>query len=152
MMNQPSYYGPHSTENLAAFAAAVREERLAMNQTGRMIPWITVGTGGYTTPTACFDELLHLFLNGAIGFSYFAEFDFGDMQYWLEIAELIALLTPHEDVVADGRIAVDNLTVANAVASAISTGHKTLIGITRVRHRGHERHRVLEATAGSVQR
>jgi hypothetical protein len=115
---------------LAAFAAGVRVERLATNQTGRMIPWVTVGTGGFTTPAACFDELLHLFLNGAVGFAYFAEFDFGDMQYFVEIAELIALLTPHEDVVADGRIAVDNLTASNAVASAMRHGQRTLVGIT----------------------
>eukprot|EP01045_Picozoa_sp_COSAG04_P005318 COSAG04_NODE_245_length_18929_cov_6.708391_4_plen_3740_part_00 len=131
MLNQPSWYGPHSTANLAEFAAGVRAERLAMNQTGRMIPWVTVGTGGYTAPKACFDELLHLFLNGAVGFSYFAEFDFGDMQYWLEIAALMALLTPHEDVIADGVIAVDSLTISsNAVASAMHHGQRTLIGIT----------------------
>ena len=99
---------------------------------------MTVGTGGYTTPTACFDQLLHLFLNGAVGFSYFAEFDFGDMQYWVEIAELLAILTKYidgtsnEDIIADGQVVFDNLTASNAVASAMQYGQRTLIGITPV--------------------
>ena len=50
----------------------------------RMIPWMTVDTSGPTSPTSCFDELVHVFLNGASGFSYFTAFDaFPDMSVFV---------------------------------------------------------------------
>ena len=58
----------HNTANLQAMVDTLQAEKRALGngpQASRLIPWLTVDTSGHTTPTSCFDELVHVFLNGA---------------------------------------------------------------------------------------
>lgn len=83
-LSQPGWYGQHNRANLQQMVNAMRTEKRALGNgpsAPRMIPWLTVATSGPTSPTACFDELVHVFLNGASGFAYYADIDFHDMEY-----------------------------------------------------------------------
>ena len=94
--------------NAQEFVYMLQDEKRALGHgpaASRLIPWLTVDTSGPTSPTACFDELVHVFLNGASGFSYYADLDFHDMEYYINIAAVMALMTPFEDLIIDGQLA-----------------------------------------------
>ena len=131
-VSQPPYYGQHNTRNLPKMVASLRAEKAALGGSGaRMIPWLTVDTEGPTTPAGCFDELVHVFLNGASGFSYFSDDDFHDMEYFLKIAEAMRLLAPFEDLIIDGALAVDGVTSSSGcVISAMGRDGAVLLGVT----------------------
>jgi hypothetical protein len=93
--------------------------------------WLTVDTSGPTSPTGCFDELVHVFLNGASGFSYYSDIDFHDMAYYVRIAEVIALVTPFEDLIIDGQLAPFASTT-NCIVSAMGLNGTFLLGVTPV--------------------
>ena len=72
---QPQYYGAWDTRNLPDFVTLIRAQKRALEHealANRLLPWLTVDTYGHTTPTSCFDQLIHTFLNGASGVSYFS--------------------------------------------------------------------------------
>ena len=67
-LSQPGWYGERNTGNLQMTATQMKAEKLAVGHgvgSNRIIPWLSTATGGYVSPTSCFDELIHIFLNGA---------------------------------------------------------------------------------------
>ena len=131
-LSQPGFYGQHNTANLQAFATRMAMEKRAVGHGAgctRIIPWLTTATSGPISPTGTFDELVHMFLNGGSGFSYYADIDFHDMEYYLRINEAIKIVTPFEDLILDGALA--NVTsTTNCVVSAMGLGGEFLIGVT----------------------
>jgi hypothetical protein len=124
----------HNTANLQSMVDALQAEKRALGhgpQASRLIPWLTVDTSGPTTPTSCFDELVHVFLNGASGFSYYADIDFHDMEYYVRIAEVMALVTPFEDLIVDGQI-VPLAGATNCIVSAMTLDGVYLLGVTPI--------------------
>ena len=68
--SQIVFYGQHNTANLQKMVYDLRNEKRAAGQgvgATRIIPWLTVATSGATSPSSCFDELIHVFLNGCSG-------------------------------------------------------------------------------------
>lgn len=67
-LSQPGWYGQRNIKNLQKTATQMKAEKQAVGHgvgSNRIIPWVSTATGGYVSPTSCFDELIHLFLNGA---------------------------------------------------------------------------------------
>ena len=151
-LSQPGWYGEHNTQNLQKTAAKMKAEKQAVGHgvgSNRVIPWLSTATGGYVSPTSCFDELVHMFLNGASnclytpctrvvlivprtgasGFSYYSDSDFHDMQYFVSIADAMRLLVPYEDLIIDGALAPFTSS-SGCVASAMGLAGTYLIGVT----------------------
>jgi hypothetical protein len=140
-VSMPAYYGKHSIANLQAYAAALRAERRALDAScarpGRkLIPWLTVGTWGRTRPVDFFDQLLHTYLNGAVGFALYSWADLDDMEYFLQTRMLMDLLLPVEELVVSGVISPERVAVlttplgGGCVTSAITAGKQTLVAVT----------------------
>jgi hypothetical protein len=133
-LSQPGWYGQHNTRNLQQTVNQIASEKRAVGHgpgANRIIPWLSTGTGGPISPTSCFDELIHMFLNGASGFSYYADTDFSDMEYYLRISEAMRTLVPYEDLIVDGELAGDGVTAqVNCVVSAMGLAGEFLIGVT----------------------
>ena len=53
------------------------------------------------------------------GFAYYADIDFHDMEYYVRIAEVMALVSPFEDLIIDGQLAPFDA-ATNCVVSAMT--------------------------------
>jgi hypothetical protein len=76
------------THWLAVYLNFTRTEKRAVGHgpgSSRIIPWLSTATAGPITPTGSFDELIHMFLNGGSGFSYYANIDFHDVRQPLSL-------------------------------------------------------------------
>jgi hypothetical protein len=72
-----------------------------------------------------------VFLCGATGFSYYSYADFTDMAYFLKIAAVVRLLSPYEDLIADGTPAHSEVTAAQGcIVSAMALDGEVLFGVT----------------------
>lgn len=127
--------GAHDRRNLPRLVRQLRAEKRALMAAGghnRFVPWLTVGAEGITTPPSTYDQLIHVFLNGASGFCYFADFHFTDMASYVAIAEVLALLVPYEDILLDGTLAdAGVVSSSGCVVSAMQGVNGTvLLGVT----------------------
>ena len=129
---QPGWYGQRDRKNLLETVNQVAAEKRATGHgpgSNRIIPWLSTGTSGPISPTECFTELVHMFLNGAGGFSYYSDVDFHDMEYYLMINKVVTMVIPFEDLIIDGALA-DVSSATNCVVSAMGLRGEFLIGVT----------------------
>jgi len=125
----PSLYG--SSTNLDQFGAIIRANRLVMPKGQEMIPYITNGCYIFTKSDHMFNEVVHTFLNGATGFSYFRDQNIDDMAHLIDMSNAIKLLSPHEDLIMDGDVAFSDISgTSNATVSAMKKDGQYLIGVT----------------------
>jgi hypothetical protein len=126
---QPSVYKVERL--LHRYGEFMRLNRAALPQGYELMPWITTGTYGEMDTEFVFDVVAHTFLNGATGFSAYVYRDFDDMADYLNMAEAIAVIAPHEDIIMDGELAFDDIgDMENAVVSAMQLNGEYLIAVT----------------------
>lgn len=128
-IGQPSVY--ITGRNLDGYGQLLRNSKKFMNPGSELIPWLTNGTYGELSSESIFDQTVHTFLNGATGISVFDSDYTDDMADTLSMTKAIGLLSPHEDIIMDGEIAIDDISdTTNATISAIKFNGDYLIGVT----------------------
>ena len=122
------YYSSRSPELLGR---SIGLERKILGNNYDILPWLSAGTYGEMDSQLLYDHVLHTFLNGATGFSIFAEYDIDDMADVLSISKAIKLVSPHEDLIMDGDLAKDDISnIKNATVSAMKKDGEYLIAAT----------------------
>ena len=117
--------------NLGEFINLIRANKLALPEHYDSMPILTTGTYNEIDPQMIFDQVIHTFLNGATGFSYFGESTIDDMADVLNISKAIKLVSPFEDLIMDGDVAYSDISdINNATVSAMKKDRNYLIGVT----------------------
>jgi len=133
-LSQPSLY----VQSKAQLAHDVVQDNYRRLKSNHIVPWITAGTYGEFPPKYLEKILLECYLNGASGVAYFMFMDFDPMDFYYH-AYTINLLSPYEDLLADGKPVVARIDNDQITCSAWGNQKEALVLLANYSRTPHGR-------------